>query len=506
MTPPLLAIFTWPLISIIFFRTMRLPLAVIVTVLGGYLLLPENTAWDLPVLPGFDKDTVPVLSALILGSIFMARAQEGNILQGLLPGHWIARLLLLVLALSAFLTVITNPDGLTYPTRFLPGLSPYDAFSAVSGTIMMALPLLLARKYLASPATHRLLLVAFCAAGLAYSLPALFEVRMSPQLNNWVYGFFPHSWAQHFRSGGWRPVVFLQHGLFLGIFLSMAVLATTGLIQMDKPRRGKLILASVWLLATLLLSKNLGATMITLILLPVALFLGTRGQFLVAAVIAGVFLSYPLLRSAHVLPIEQITELVEDIDPQRASSFLTRLENEERMLAKAFERPFFGWGGWGRSRVYDETGNDITIADGYWIIALGVDGWFGYLSRMGLLTAPVFLLILKCRRDGVGMESSILALILAANLIDMVPNSSITPLSWLLAGALWGRVEFGKEAAADMAPIPGLPHHPDYRRAAPAVFADAPSGDVIASAPQSPYTRQKQRIDRRRIPRTEASR
>ena len=58
----------------------------------------------------------------------------------------------------------------------------------------------------------RVLVVAAC----AYALLALFEVRMSPQLSNWVYGFFPHSFAQHIRSGGFRPVVFLPHGLWLG--------------------------------------------------------------------------------------------------------------------------------------------------------------------------------------------------------------------------------------------------------------------------------------------------
>ena len=28
-----------------------------------------------------------------------------------------------------------------------------------------------------------------------------------------------------------------------------------------------------------------------------------------------------------------------------------------------YQRPLFGWGGWGRSRVFNERGDDITIAD-----------------------------------------------------------------------------------------------------------------------------------------------
>lgn len=504
MIPPLLAISVWPLIAIIFFRAMRLPVAIIVTVMGGYLLLPENTALDLPLLPSLDKHTVPALTALVLAAIFAAQGRQETGLQGFLPGSWIARFLIPALALSSFLTVLTNSDSISYPTRFLPGLRPYDAFSAVLGSIMMVLALLLARKYLGSPAAQRLLLIAFCMAGLGYSLFALVEVRMSPQLNNWVYGFFPHSFIQHFRNGGWRPLVFLQHGLFLGIFLSMVLLATAGLIRIDTPRRGKLILAAIWILGTLLVSKNLGATMVTVVLLPAILFFGMRGQLLVAAVIAGAFLSYPALRGANVLPIESVIRFANDINPQRASSFVTRLENEERMLAKASERPLFGWGGWGRSRVYDEAGNDITIADGYWIIVLGVDGWAGYLARMGLLTVPIFLLLLKRGDNRVGMESSILALMLAANLIDMVPNSSITPLSWLLAGSLWGRLELGRQSAADTEVPQGPPTRSSYQRVLPVTGAMAKHG--VTTAADSPYTRQKQRIERQRPSRNEVAR
>ena len=96
---------------------------------------------------------------------------------------------------------------------------------------MALLPLILARKFLARPTEHRTFLIVLCTSGLLYSLLALYEVRMSPQLNNMVYGFFPHSWRQHIRGNGFRPLVFLEHGLFLGIFLSTTVLAAFGLAR-----------------------------------------------------------------------------------------------------------------------------------------------------------------------------------------------------------------------------------------------------------------------------------
>src|SRR5437764_1120755 len=52
---------------------------------------------------------------------------------------------------------------------------------------------------------------------------------------------------------------------------------------------------------------------------------------------------------------------------------------------------WFGWGGWGRSRIFDQwTGKDISVTDGGWIIYFGVYGWFGYLCFFGLLAAALF--------------------------------------------------------------------------------------------------------------------
>ena len=61
----------------------------------------------------------------------------------------------------------------------------------------------------------------FVLGGLIYVPLCLFEVRMSPQLHNMVYGFAQHSFGQTVRGGGWRPMVFMQHGLAVGLFMSV---------------------------------------------------------------------------------------------------------------------------------------------------------------------------------------------------------------------------------------------------------------------------------------------
>ena len=46
----------------------------------------------------------------------------------------------------------------------------------------------------------------------------LVEVRLSPQINTWIYGFFQHDFIQMMRYGGFRPIVFLPHGLWVAFF------------------------------------------------------------------------------------------------------------------------------------------------------------------------------------------------------------------------------------------------------------------------------------------------
>ena len=498
MLPPLLALLSWPLISVAFFRKLRLPLAILVTIIGGFLLLPQRGGLDFPGLT-LNKSSIPALSALCLALIFAARDTSGLRPEGWLPRHPLALALLIALPVGAVMTALTNGDPLRYGPTILPGLSLYDAGSMASSALTMILPLLLARRYLADAAAQRLILQVLCIAALGYSLFAIIEMRMSPQMSTWVYGFFPHSFLQHYKAGGWRPVVFLPHGLVLGIFFAMSVMAVVGLARVDAARRKLWICGAIWLFVILALSRNFGALLITVALLPVLFFTNIRGQLMVAAIICGVFLAYPAARTANVLPFDQILQLAENIDPQRAASFQIRLDNEEALLAKASERPLFGWGGWSRSRVFNEAGTDISITDGVWVIVLGLKGWVGYLAQFGLLTVPVFLLWFHRRRYEIGMESSVLAVILAVNLVDMIPNSSNVPVTWLLAGALWGRLELQAAARTQDQTAVAEPAPVGYRRTDPPEgVGDPPPVSADVSTPsQNPYTRQTRRIHRK---------
>ena len=145
-----------------------------------------------------------------------------------------------------------------------------------------------------------------------------------------------------------------------------------------------------------------------------------------------------MLRGADIIPTENLVEFAAGIDERRAQSLDFRFHHEDALLEKANERPAFGWGSWSRWRVFDETGRDITVSDGAWIINISQRGWLGYIAKFGFLTLPLLLLFLRRKRYQVGLATSGLCLIVAANLVDLLPNDSLSPLLWLATGALLG--------------------------------------------------------------------
>jgi hypothetical protein len=170
----------------------------------------------------------------------------------------------------------------------------------------------------------------------------------------------------------------------------------------------------------------------------------------VAVVLAAIVLSYPILRISSLVPTEQIVQLVDAVNAERANSLKFRFVQEDQLLAHASDRFWFGWGRYGRNRVYDERGNDVSITDGQWILTLGQFGFLGFLAQFGLLTLPIFyaariLATLKSRREKVLL--SCLSLILAITAIEQIPNASINPWGWLIGGALLGR---GRAAVAEL--------------------------------------------------------
>ncbi|WP_300039363.1 hypothetical protein [uncultured Roseobacter sp.] len=437
-----IALLAWPVLALTMFRKYSDTIAIALTVIAGYLLLPETIGIDPPLIPEYNKTSAAALAAL---AVAISAGQGQGVRPGWLPAHPLLKIAFIAVFVGIFMTVITNGDTLRYGANRYQAMRPYDAFSNLLAVAIALIPFLLGRRFLAHPDQHLTLLKILCLAALGYSLLALYEVRMSPQINRMVYGFFPHSWAQHYRAGGWRPLVFLEHGLFLGIFLCCAVLgAAAWMRQATGQLKTQLIGMIGWLFMTLFLSKTLGAFLICIVLLPVVLLLSVRLQMLASLIIVLTILTYPVLRGGGVIPTERLTNIAEQINPTRASSLEFRLVREEQFLERVNSRPVFGWGSYGRNRVVDEATGRQTTIDGTWIILITANGWVGYLGRFGLLVLPVVLLFRRSTSWQLTQATSGLCIMLAANMVDLIPNSGLTPVTWLIAGALAGRLELGK--------------------------------------------------------------
>ncbi len=214
--------------------------------------------------------------------------------------------------------------------------------------------------------------------------------------------------------------------------------------------------------------------------------MGVRGQLLFAAIVAGCILVFPILRGSGLVPVDTLVSWSSAISQDRAESLAFRFRNEDILLARANEKPLSGWGGYGRNRVFDdETGRDVSVTDGMWIITIGTWGWIGYISQFGLLIIPTIFLAVRRRELEVSYATAGLALMLAANLLDMIPNATLTPVTWLIGGALAGRYSLAMAAARRRPPRsarPGTARTPARARSR----AGAGDGAGAAGRPHAP--------------------
>lgn len=81
-----------------------------------------------------------------------------------------------------------------------------------------------------------------------------------PQLHTLVYGFHQHQFTQSIRLG-WRPTVFLQHGLAVNAWMAASTVAAFGLwrARLPLPRLGLPGLAVFAVYSATLFVKSVGS-------------------------------------------------------------------------------------------------------------------------------------------------------------------------------------------------------------------------------------------------------
>lgn len=429
----------WPVLTLYLYSTRSVQKATLWGMLGGFLILPVRTVVDLPWIPPLDKYSIPVLSVLV-GCRFVANKRIG-----FFDNKGVLKLLVILLLVSPLITVMNNKEAIVKWGLFLPGLTNHDAVSVIVNQLLFVAPFFVGRRFFRSYEDQLLLFKTMVLAGLVYSLFILFEVRMSPQLHTWIYGYFPHSFAQQIRFEGFRPVVFIGHGLEVAFFITLVLISSVAMwVSQYKigPFRPKY--TTVYTLFILFLCKSVAAFIYGLFSLLVVGFMSSKRVVYIALFLASLAVLYPIMSITHFFPHQTVIELAKAYDEERAQSLEFRFNNEAILLEHANEKTYFGWGGWGRNRIYDEEGRDISVTDGTWIIQFGQFGWAGFVAMFGLM----YLTIIKAGKALKNLHEkkeqqllAVHALIVAVVMVDQLPNSSLVPFYWLIIGILFGRSE-----------------------------------------------------------------
>jgi hypothetical protein len=147
---------------------------------------------------------------------------------------------------------------------------------------------------------------------------------------------------------------------------------------------------------------------------------------------------------------DQLVTVMSKVFPEeRVASAEFRFNNEEILADKARQSLVFGWGGYGRNRVYERNWAgelvDITVTDSLWIIAFGVNGIVGLSSLTASMLLPVAsLFVLRYPASTWSHRKiapvAVLALVLALYMLDCILNAMINPIFALTSGGISGLV------------------------------------------------------------------
>jgi hypothetical protein len=423
--------FGWPLLAVACFRRMKPEDACIIVLIGGFILLPDYS-FEFGGVPEFDKLACIALS-LLLGDIMSGKSHVRPKIRSRLDIAVVS-----AVVISPIITSLSNGLGL------YDGVSNSLRLVLIWGVFYRA-----GRLYFTDAITLRKLTLALVSGGLLYIPFILFEVRMSPQLSRMIYGFFPHDFIQHIRYGGWRPIVFMNHGLVVASWSAMATAAAFALWRAKEVRAASGIplgIAFVSLLVTSVLCKSAGP--LVYLLVAIAYFSIRRQSIrilLVRLMLLGGAI-YLGLRIINILPVATIESfLARFFDADRMQSLMFRLRQEDPFAAKALLQPLFGWGGYQRGRPIDPaTGQLMRVVDSAWLVAFSTFGFLGLVSQSIFFGGGPWMLMKRFSRKrktsdsmtALPVDAEILALIVTFFAIDGLINGLGNPVYIACAGAV----------------------------------------------------------------------
>jgi hypothetical protein len=421
-----LAMFSWPIITLGIFLYLPPRRAVIASVLLGFMFLPIATFKFGAGIPNLSKIIIISLSTL-LGVVFF----DANRLANFRP-KWVD-LPMLIWCTCPMISSLSNDLGF------------YDGLSSMFYKVCFwGVPYLLGRLYCSTLLGMKELATAVFLGGLIYAPLCLIEIRLSPQLHGWVYGYHQHSFNQTFRFGGYRPTVFMFHGIMVATWMVMASLSGIALWwwgHLKEIGRVQVSWLLLGLVGTTILCKSLGSLFLFAAGAAVLWLVRkapSRGPLIALALVAPLLLA---LRIPKIIAAKDLSDAPMVVGADRSESLTFRFFNEDFLADKALRHPFFGWGLWGRARIHDVYGKDITTVDSLWIIELGNEGFLGLLTMLAVFLLPVYGLI-RLLPDAekwnhpLAVPAVVCCVMVLLFLIDCMFNDMNNPAYLLAAGGL----------------------------------------------------------------------
>ncbi len=420
-----IALIGWVPAILLIFSLLPPRRAVIAAFLAGWCLLPIY-GYSIQGMPEYNKQSATCVGILLATIVF-----DGARLFKFKP-----QLLDVPMALWCIAPLISNT---------LSEGGPYQGMSiSVQYIFAWGIPYFIGRLYITDLQAMRDLALGLFIAGLVYCIFCLYEIKMSPQLHRQVYGFFQHTdFTMTMRGGGWRPYVFMHHGLAVGLFMcTNAVVA----VWMAKCKSVKSVLgapamlcaAGLFLVAVL--CKSTGANVLMVLGLgalwaSTILKMGWPVKLMIFVPVA-----YMVLRTIGGWDARELVELASLISADRSGSLDWRLASETYCWDLVRPQALFGFGVFKFAGLRFE-GSDVAVTpDGMWLIALVANGLFGLFTFYASLLLPVIAFVRRIhpRHWGhpavaPGMSIAVIVILFAVdNLFNAMPN----PIFVLAAGGL----------------------------------------------------------------------
>ena len=418
-------LFVWFIVAIVLFSKMTSQRALVFGILAAILFLPM-VSYDISLIPG-RKDVYTNLGLLVAALLLDPRP-----LMAFRPR--LVDLPMILLCITPFIAATAN------------GQPPYNAFaSSMSALVTWGLPYLLGRSYLTDAKAIWQMAHGIFIAGLIYAPGCIFEMFMGPTLHQLVYGSlaFP-DYLQSMRWGGYRPNMFMQHGLMLSTFMSCAAMMGIWLWYNKAFKKFYNLPAGLTILFMLVVAiwcKSTGAIILMLVGLGVLFFTRLMRNGILVYVLAAAPIVYILARTVGGWTGDNAVQMANEyLSVDSGGSLQVRFGNENVLVERAMLKPLFGFGTDGEFLIKDYNGRIVSIPDGLWVIALGSGGLVGLTALFGCMIVPTVALIRRFPAKMWGHPAmaapGALGVFLITYAFDCLMNAMVNPVYLVALGGV----------------------------------------------------------------------